>query len=234
MTIRKRVITTFTMLLVILPSMGGIARAAIPAIVGGFEIDGNMAFDSLPTATKDWSNASPIVIGDSYAGDANPALVDDIYKGGSKDADPSGWSFVDQSVPSKDDFTRIYASSQINGPDNGFLWLAFERLGVSGAGDAHVDFELNRLASTTTYPADATLGGSVSVPTRSPGDLRVAYHSAGGTGPVDISVFQWSGTATSGSWVPASPPPNTAVGEINRVPITRSISDPRFATQTID
>lgn len=234
MRIRKRAIATFVFLLTILPAQLALAsHDGTTAIVGGFEIDGNMAFDSLPTATRDWGNAAPVAVKDDYFdGDAVPALVDDSYKGGSKDDDPAGWSFVDQSVPGKSDFTRIYAKGETSGPASGYLWLAFERRAVSGDGDVHLDFELNKSGAITNYPAEAVLGGSFPLPTRAVGDLRVAYDYSGGSGPVNIGVFTWSGSA----WAPASPPPLAAEGEINGSPITRpaSLADPRFASATID
>lgn len=237
MTMQKRMIATLSLMLAILPSMSGLAfanHAGPPVIIGGFEVDGDMDFDALPTATADWANNGIVPKDDYYDGDAVATIVDDAYKGGSKDDNPGGWSFVDQSVPGKDDITRVLAKAVINGPSSGFLYLAFERLGVSGSGDVHVDFELNKSGSGfTTYPAEAAIGGSFQLPTRAPGDIRVAYDYSGGTGPVQIKVFQWTGTALSGAWVPASPAPTASAGDINATTITRSISDPRFPTQTI-
>jgi uncharacterized repeat protein (TIGR01451 family) len=237
MTMRKRAIASLLLVLAILPSMGGLAFAnhsGAPVIIGGFEVDGNMA-DDLPGATVDWANNHAALQGDYFDGDAVPTIVDDIYKGGSKDHLPGGWQFVDQSVPGKDDLTRIYAKAVISGPTQGFLYLAFERLGVQGDGDVHVDFELNKSgAGLTNYPGEASIGGTVALPTRAAGDLRIAYDYSGGSGPVSIKVFQWTGSATVGSWVPASPGPNAAAGDINSGTIVRSLSDPRFPTQTIE
>ena len=64
---RMRVIATFSFLLMILPTSMALANHdGTSALVGGFEIDGNMAFDSLPTATRDWGNAAPLVVKDDY------------------------------------------------------------------------------------------------------------------------------------------------------------------------
>src|SRR5688572_11616288 len=135
MTMRKRAIATLTMMLAILPNLSGLSfadHAGAPVIIGGFEIDGNMADDLI--SGIDWANNNAAQKDDYYDGDAVPTIVDDIYKGGSKDDNPGGWTFVDQSVPGKDDITRVYAKAVINGPTQGFLYLAFERLGVSGQG----------------------------------------------------------------------------------------------------
>src|SRR5687768_3899205 len=103
MTIRKRVIYTFALMLAILPGLAGSAfanHAGAPVIIGGFEIDGDMDDDVI--AGIDWQNNNAAIKNDFYDGDAVPTIVDDIYKGGSKDHEPGNWKFVDQSVPGKD------------------------------------------------------------------------------------------------------------------------------------
>ncbi len=238
MTMRNRVIFTFSLMIAILPGLSGVSFAnhsGGTVVIGGFEVDGNMADD--PTTGIDWANNDAVIQNDYYDGDAVTSIVDNIYKGGSKDHLPGGWQFVDQSIPGKDDLTRIYGKAVINGASSGYLYLAFERLGVQGQGDVHVDFELNKSgAGLTNYPAELAISGgtgTLALPTRAAGDLRVAYDYSGGGGPVSIKVFQWSGTATSGEWVPASPGPSAAAGDINVGTITRSLSDSRFPTQTI-
>src|SRR5688500_13972181 len=123
MTMRKRAISTITLMLAILPSLSGLAfadHAGAPVVLGGFEIDGNMADAAI--AGIDWANNDAAQKDDYYDGDAVASIVDDIYKGGSKDDNPGGWSFVDQSVPGKDDITRVYAKAVINSSNSGFLY----------------------------------------------------------------------------------------------------------------
>jgi uncharacterized repeat protein (TIGR01451 family) len=161
------------------------------AIIGGFEIDGNFAFDGTTigsvTATRDWANVGGVTRGN----DAFSPAPDDIFTGGSKENDPAGWSVnASGSAPGKVDLTRVYYAADVDvSAPKAYLWLGFERLGVQGQGDAHVNFEMNQAAP-------ASPGG---VPPRSVDDLLIVYDYDGGSDPtsVTIEVRQWTGSAWS-------------------------------------
>jgi LPXTG-motif cell wall-anchored protein len=185
-------------------------------LVGGFEIDGNYAYDSTPDATYDWNTVSGVVRVDDPADSG----ADDVFGGGSKEEDPDGWTFESgPKPPGKDDLTRVYHASKVT-QTRADLWLAFERLTVQGSGDAHVDFELNQSGATVVNREGET------IPARSTGDILVVYDYPGGSKPVDIHVFRWDGSALSGSWVEADIPAGAAYGDINPEPVDRPSGAP--------
>src|SRR5687767_9814227 len=117
----------FVTMLVLLTSTSAIANhfAGSGGILGGFEIDGNLAFDAKPNATMDWEN----VPGRQVIFDPPEAAgADVIFTNGSKEQEPDGWSFTTGAPPSKADLTRAYVASEYNElPGHSLLWLGFER-----------------------------------------------------------------------------------------------------------
>lgn len=181
------------------------------AVVGGFGIDGDFLFPSNPALageTRDWNTADVTVIEDEFDGDGD-AEPDDMFGMGSKEQDPDGWSFVEGKPPGKDDITRVFAASEVL-EGSTYLWLGFERLAVSGQGDAHVNFEINQSTATVTNSKGTT------IPERTTDDLLFVYDYSGGTGPVTIEVRRWIGTALAGSWsAPITVAPGLAHGDVN-------------------
>ncbi len=229
---RTRIIIMASTLLLVVAGLGSTAAFASHAgdgtQLGGFEIDGDYLYPHSPAiagATKDWQTVGDVVrVNDAFA----PAS-DSIFTGGSKEQDPDGWVFSSGSVPGKDDLTRLYYASDVVDPTSAFLFLGFERLGVSGNGDVHVNFELNQSSATVTNSK-----GTV-IPRRSSGDLLVVYDYDGGTSPtsIKIEIRLWVGDALSGHWGPDIGSAN-AVGDVNGAgPVTRPSGSP-FGGGTVD
>ncbi|MCA1834255.1 MAG: DUF11 domain-containing protein, partial [Actinobacteria bacterium] len=231
MSTARRLLSLTVILMVVLS--GSIAFASHTAtskeIVSGFEIDGDYDFDGYSVTHNnitvnsqwDWDN-----IGDNPDASAITSIFDPplasgpefIFSNGSKEQQPGKWAFANQKPPSKDDLTRAYLATEFSATKS-TIWLAFERVDASGAGDAHANFELNH--ST----AMRIINGH-SVPVRSAGDLLIVYDYSGGTGPVGIEVHIWNGNADIGTWDPITPEPTAAAGDINSAAITRPAAAP--------
>jgi len=208
------------------------------AVVGGFEIDGDLVFPNAALAgDSDWDTvADPTVTTDPANSD-----TDDTFGGGSKEEDPTTWTFDESKPQGKADLTRVYFANDVT-PTTAYLWLGFERLAVQGNGDVHVDFELN--ASTNAIPNGKIDGNGdpVLVPERTEGDLLIVYNYPGGTNPVDIDIHRWSGTALNGTWgAELSLPSSSVFADINAATIVRpekfgggSIDPRRFGEVGLD
>jgi hypothetical protein len=186
----------------------GTHTGSAAGIIGGFEIDGNKTFDSLLGATRDWDNVATSSPWVEYATqtDLFNTQSDTAFSGGDKEAEPDKWDFIEHSAPGKDDLTAGYAAAEVTNTV-AWLWLAFERLPVSGVGDAHIDFELNQSTSTVVNSVGET------IPARATGDLLIQYDYPGGTSPVDISVLEWTGNAVTGSFSDVTPPASAVVAD---------------------
>jgi len=206
-------------------------------IVGSFEIDGNFSFDGITvgstTATRDWANVGDVVA----VTDHSNSTSDNIFTQGSKENEPDTWVFTQGKPSGKTDLTRAYIASEVTDSST-FLWLGFERLGVQGSGSANINFEINKKTTTVVN----SLG--TEIPERSDRDVLVVYDYDGGTGPVNIEVFEWDGAADDpntprneealfGQWVPKSPPSDVAFGDINSGAVTRPAAAP-FNGDTVD
>ncbi|HVL89042.1 MAG TPA: hypothetical protein VM841_02280 [Actinomycetota bacterium] len=227
----RLIVTTLTILLVV-AALGSTAALASHAgngtQRGGFEIDGDYLYPHAPPiagATRDWQTIGEVLrVNDAFAPSS-----DSIFTGGSKEQDPDGWVFSSGSVPGKDDLTRLYFAGDVVDPTKAFLFLAFERLDVSGNGDVHVNFELNQSSATVTNSK-----GTV-IPRRSSGDLLVVYDYDGGTAStsIDIEIRLWVGDALSGQWGPDIGGAD-AVGDVNGAgAVTRPAESP-FGGGTVD
>lgn len=233
MRVRARLISIMaSTLLLLVAGLGSTAAYASHAgdgtQLGGFEIDGDYLYPHAPAiagATKDWQTVGDVVrVDDKFS-----PSPDSIFTGGSKEQDPDGWVFSSGSVPGKDDLTRLYFASDVASPTRAFLFLGFERLGVSGNGDVHINFELNQSSATVTNSK-----GTV-IPRRTAGDLLVVYDYDGGTSAtsINIEIRLWVGDALSGQWGPDIGSVN-AVGDTNgAAAVTRPSGSP-FGGGTVD
>lgn len=208
--------------------------------IGGFEIDGDAKVAGDPSlGDLDWQelrdlapvSSSTMRLRYESATDLADSSVDDIMKGGSKENDPDTWEFDLRKPSGKVDLTQIHGGAEVTS-EGAWLWMAFERLDISGKGDAHVNFEFNQSGGTVVNSK------GVEIPERTEDDLLVAYDYSGGTGPVSIDVYEWVGTALSGSW----DGPRTSVeaaGDINASEIEsvdgeHTIAAKRFGEAGID
>ncbi len=194
---RSRLLVGIVCLAIVVPA--GVAGANHIAgsygIVGGFEVDGNFKFDHLDaSATRDWQTFSTVPGGALVKPDPGDSKTDDIISG--KEQDTSTWSYSTGKPPGKDDLTRVYFAkdSGTAASPKALLYLDFERLPVSGAGDAHANFELNQSRATVLN------GNGAAVPVRTDGDLLVVYDYPGGTKPTQVRVQLRKWNATTSAW----------------------------------
>lgn len=161
--------------------------AALAALVGGFEIDGNLTPNDMSPPGNDWNNVAATVTNDGFG---------DSTQLGGKENDPSTWVNAVASASGKADigqvrtFTDIVAGSQ-------YMYLGIDR--QSGTGSVYYNIELNQVSGTGI------------IPTRTAGDLLIGV-GQGGNGAFEIvGVRKWSGTA----WVTVAVPAGSIVGESN-------------------
>ncbi|MFN2611653.1 MAG: SpaA isopeptide-forming pilin-related protein [Actinomycetota bacterium] len=219
----RRPLLVVTVVTAVLSSAVGLTFAnhtGSTTTVGGFEIDGNYLDETANTTTYDWDTiAATADVGPLVTPDLSDSQSDDAFSGGNKEEFPDKWAFDQHKSPGKDDLTRAYIAARFDSTD-AFLWMAFERLGVQGVGDAHVDFELNKSSTTTVNSVGET------IPARSDGDLLIKYDYPGGNKPVVIDVLVWDGQtddpnttqneeALFGQWISQPIPPGAAVDDVN-------------------
>ena len=88
--------------------------------------------------------------------------------------------------PGKGNILRAYANLSVTAsPTAAFLNLSFVR--QDGNGDAHVNFEFNKVATPPPSGADCPL-------VRSVGDFLVTYDFPGGSSPAAVRAWTWDGT----------------------------------------
>ncbi len=146
---------------------------ALPPGSSSFEIDGNLAVDTI--GNKDWANigiscTSTPKLGCVLDGTGNS---DDSFGQGTKEDTPVP-IIVTGSIPkNKSDLTRFYvAHEKVSGTD--FLYLAWERV-QAPSGQTNMDFELNQ---------SRTLSSNGVTTIRTAGDLLIKYDlDNGGTTP---------------------------------------------------
>ncbi len=146
---------------------------ALPPGSSSFEIDGNLAVDTI--GNKDWANigiscTSTPKLGCVLDGTENS---DDSFGQGTKEDTPVP-IIVTGSIPkNKSDLTRFYvAHEKVSGTD--FLYLAWERV-QAPSGQTNMDFELNQ---------SRTLSSNGVTTIRTAGDLLIKYDlDNGGTTP---------------------------------------------------
>jgi len=156
--------------------------------VGSFEIDGNTP-DSPAGEPIDWDTPAPNVTAFT-----EPAGKDDIFTGGSKELEPSGWVCSTGSAPPKVDiktgavgFRTVIADYDGDGDTepHQFAYVRYTRAATTG--DSHVDYEFNQ----------STLGTNLScpdAPRRTPGDrvITIDYEQGAASAP-NIRLFTWDG-----------------------------------------
>jgi hypothetical protein len=113
------------------------------------------------------------------------------FPGGAKEPAPSGWLPINTSqVTPKTDITNVTVNGRIDAITHvPVIVNSMERL--PKAGDVHLDFEFNQ--SVTNLDANGQPTGS-SIPTRSVGDLLIAYDLGGSVssnlGAMNVRVFK--------------------------------------------
>lgn len=163
------------------------AHTSGTAIIGQFEIEGNIADDSGPGDPIDWTSTPPPPNLTNFTDTTGSA--DDIFGQGSKELAPGGWKCITGSAPSKDDIKNGQISFRTVGGKQ-FVYVNYTRFGVNG--DAHMDYEFNQ--STARNPACPDL------PVRTAGDLLITYDTENGGRTIVIRAFTWRGTAQSGTF----------------------------------
>lgn len=154
--------------------------------VGSFEIDGDF-LDSADGEPIDWSTPPPNLTDFVDATETG----DDVFGEGSKWQEPGGWTCSTGSAPSKDDIESGSVAFRLVGGKQ-FVYARLQRVGVNG--DAHLDIEFNRSAvPNPSCPA---------MPSRSDGDLIIAFDTQNGGSTIDLNAYRWSGDASVGTFVP--------------------------------
>ena len=198
----KRVALTMLLIATLISSVMVINSTAA-TIIGEFEIDGNIP-DSAPGVPYDWDTLPGAVVfpdPEVPALSGCPAGEDDSFGGSSDEETPSGWKFVCQNVPPKDDFTEGGIGSRKIGTDN-WLYLYFIR--ASSSGSAAQNYEFNR--DPGTFDNDNN-PATPEIPIRTAGDILINLEVANGGAQTTIQVFSWDGDRNSGNWVvvPSNP-----------------------------
>ena len=160
------------------------ARAWANGTVGSFEIDGNLV-DDPAGEPMDWSTPPPNLI------DFADATVkgDDVFNTGSKQLAAGQWDCRVGSALDKSDIQNGQVASRVVDGDQ-FLYVNFTRVGVNG--DAHVDYEFNQ--SAVPNPSCPSL------PSRTTGDLLIAFDTDTGGKVIQVRVFKYTGDASSGTF----------------------------------
>jgi uncharacterized repeat protein (TIGR01451 family) len=199
--LRRPIVAATTFAVVGLTSIVGWQQQASAAtVVGGFEIDGNIA----AAADTDWSNA-PATEPIAKDGVGNPDNT--IYFGGSKEDTPADW--------------QVHSSGQATGKDDiGYVFAYAHR--VSGHEYAYFAFERSASNGTTQYfqelnqKPDTTNSHGVLIPDRSEGDLRLLVTQQGnGSFTISASIDRY----TNGAYETLAPPAGTVHGQSNAAAI---------------
>jgi hypothetical protein len=171
--------------LMLIGMLGVRSAIADGIVVGSFEIDGNTADDSGAGEPIDWKTPPPNRI--SFV-DLKKSTKDDAFGQGTKELEPGGWSCVQGGVPAKDDIVGgEIAFRTVSGKQ--FAYVSWQRAGVNG--DAHIDYEFNQSSVQSDCPGNPP--GS-QIPTRSDGDLLIAFDTENGGKIILVRAFEWQFT----------------------------------------
>jgi hypothetical protein len=196
----SRVRTLLVLVAVFAVVLSGLTMTAHAAgVYGNFEIDGNKVDNAGPG--DDWltPNIGAVVFNDPASNSGCPAGTDDNFiGGGSTETSPGTWTFSCGNVPQKDDFTEAGILARRISDTEHWLFLYFNR--VSGNGEAHLNFEFNKLSTTFDNDNDPS---TPQIPERSNGDVLITLDAVNGGSVTKPNVYKWSGTRTSGNWLPA-------------------------------
>jgi hypothetical protein len=156
--------------------------------------------------------------------DSGTGSSDDSFTGGTSENDVTPIIASGSIPPNKSDLQDFGIYRESNNTSGKILNLFWSRLN-SPSGTVDKDFELNKLAcdgtaATCSDNAPANQQAKYVTPLRSNGDKLITYDLAsGGTVPT-ISIYTWSGSATTGSWgtgtvISSGGPSGEALGAIN-------------------
>ena len=182
--------------------------------LGGFESDGN--FES--NGSLDWATVAPVVATDDTA--------DSGFQGSSKEEEPADWTCnTGGASPGKGNILKAYISPRIE-QSSAFLDIGYVR--QDGNGDAHVNFEFNKMPA-----APGSNSGACPI-IRTTDDFLVTYDFAGGNAPAEIRVWRWNGS----NWIELMIGANDAKGATNGAAVTdpdgNTIQVREFGEGTID
>jgi uncharacterized repeat protein (TIGR01451 family) len=167
---------------------------------GGFEIDGNCQVNN--GDRLDWQSST---VGSQPVGSDAVLNADTTnYSEGSHEIDdPDSWASGTGTAPDQSDIKDVYYYSDVDSGGNLWGYFAFSRMATSGS--IGYWLELNQADNHTN-------SNGLSVPTRSPGDVRfwIYQDGSGGFGLSQSAAYKWSGSDASGSWS-LIPPPTGAI-----------------------
>ena len=198
-------VTTLVAILAYAPSAGAASS------VGSFEIEGNLVDDSGAGEPIDWLT-TPFPANRVDFTDKTKS-GDDIFGLGSKELEQSGWECKTGSAPGKDDIKDGSIAIRNFGGKQ-FMYVKFRRFATNG--DAHMDYEFNKLAGGAS-------AGCPNLPARSHGDPLVAFDTENGGATITVRAFEWNAATQNfdetplgpkgGLWDGAVNIPNTISGE---------------------
>jgi hypothetical protein len=186
-------------------SVGGTAKKPVNTLGANLTLDGS-------SPCLDWTTKGPGA-GSGVAADLTSGVLvkpdkptgtgDDSFTQGTSEGSTTPTIATGSIPPNKSDLKQfgIYKESNATGK---FLNLFWTRVNAP-SGTVDMDFELNKLScdGTATMCSDnspSNQPASYVTPLRSQGDRLITYDLAsGGTVPT-ISIYTWTGNATSGSW----------------------------------
>lgn len=189
----------------------GVMPAHAISTEGFFELDGNVADQSVPTSAlpDDW--ASFYVVPSQGHTTQTSGIVADItpsvFRGSKDTQDISTWSYALGSSPPKDDLLHAYAAA----------YTATTAVGSTSVGDLLVYFGANRATFNGTaslgfwffknpIALDNANGRFINPNTNAPathanGDVLVAFEYTNGGAVSGVRLFTWTGAGTGGQLV---------------------------------
>ncbi len=232
----------------VLTSVPADAITVSGGVIGGFQVEGNEAFDDPGIGgIMDWATQ---VLASEPNGTLTVIQDDTADSGftGSHEQQPSEWACaVGGDDPPKSNILTAFINPRID-EDGIFLDLAFIRkVGeeAKGKGDVHLNFEFNQ---QDVDPPGPYVPGECPIE-RADGDMLVAYDFPGGDSPPSIDLYVWDSSLTpgpdEGTWVlvplPEPPLPVIVAGAVNAETMTdtvgstpEALSKYRFGEASLD
>jgi hypothetical protein len=200
---------------------GGTLKKPVFSAGANLTLDGSSPCIDWTTSAKGAGGNDSLMTGVLAKADKPSGSGDDSFTQGTSEGDTTPTISSGSIPPNKSDLQTfgVYRESNSSGK---FLDLFWSRINAP-SGTVDMDFELNKEVCDGTASHCSNNGsGQFVIPLRSDGDRLITYDLAnGGTNPT-ISIYTWSGSATSGSWTNGtviSGASHEALGSINFDPI---------------
>jgi hypothetical protein len=201
--------------------VGGTVKKPVVTAGANLTLDGGSPCIDWTTSAAGNGGNDSLTSGVLVKPDKASGSGDDSFTAGTSENDTTPTISTGSIPPNKSDLQDfgIYRESNATGK---FLNLFWSRINAP-SGTVDMDFELNQNVCDGTSTTCSNNGsGQFILPLRKNGDRLITYDLAnGGTNPT-ISIYTWSGSASSGSWTNGtviSGASHEALGSINFSPI---------------